>query len=150
MGRLNQKLFFRAATPDDFQLTFQIKKLSIKPSIDKIWGWDDEAQLNFHTQHFKPERVKIIQNEHHVDIGLLSLTEDSTCLRIENILICDFAQGQGIGTAILSGLTEKARSTGKRAELQVFKINERAMMLYANLGFKITGQTDLHYQMVFE
>jgi GNAT superfamily N-acetyltransferase len=146
----NWMISFRDATQADFQLTYQIKKSSIKPYIEKIWGWNDEIQLNFHRKDFKPEQVKIIQNEHRDEIGLLSLTEDSTCLYIKSILICDFAQKKGIGTTILSDLIEKARSTNKRVELQVFKVNEEAKKLYENLGFKTIGQTDLHYQMVSE
>ncbi|MDB5016211.1 MAG: hypothetical protein JWQ84_1043 [Mucilaginibacter sp.] len=68
---------FRDATQADFQLVYEIKKSSIKHYIKKIWGWNDEVQLNFHIKDFKPEQVKIIQNEYNDEIGLLSLIEDS-------------------------------------------------------------------------
>jgi len=48
---------FRNATNADFNLAFQIKKTSIKPCIEKIWGWDDGVQLDFHTKDFKPRKL---------------------------------------------------------------------------------------------
>lgn len=143
-------IYFRDATQADFQLIYEIKKSSLKPYIEKIWGWNDEVQLNIHIRDFKPEQVKIIQNEFHDEIGLLNFTEDSGCIYIKNILICDFAQGKGIGTSVLTDLIERAASTNRKVELQVFKVNERAKKLYEGLGFITIGQTDLHYQMVLD
>ncbi len=58
------------------------------------------------------------------------------------------AQGGDIGTAVISRLIDQA-STNKRLELQVLKVNARAKKLYERLGFKTTGEKELHYQMVF-
>jgi RimJ/RimL family protein N-acetyltransferase len=138
---------FRHATQDDLELTYQIKELSIKPYVEKIWGWDEEDQLAFHQKGFKPEGIRILQNEQSEPIGLLDLIEDNACVYIKSLLICDFAQGKGIGTTILSEIIGKARLTNRRVELQVFVVNERARKLYESLGFKTIGQTNLHYQM---
>jgi len=137
----------RNATDDDFELTYQIKKTSLKPYIEKIWGWNEEVQLDFHIKDFKPEGTKILRDEYGNDIGLLSTSEDDTTLHINNILLRNTAQGNGIGTAVLSDLIEQAKSGNKRIELQVFKVNERAKKLYERLGFRVVGQTELHYQM---
>ena len=141
---------FRNATEADFDLTFQIKETSIKPYIEHIWGWDEEVQLDFHAKDFKPEQVQILIDEHGCDIGLLVVTEDDSSICVKSILLCNHAQGKGIGTVVLSGLIEQARSKAKPIELQVFKVNERARALYEKLGFGIVGQTKHHFQMTIE
>src|SRR5476649_1134736 len=103
----------RNATDDDFELTYQIKKTSIKPYIEKIWGWNEEVQLDIHVKDFKPEGTKILQDEDGNDIGLLSTSEDDTSLYINSILLINTAQGNGIGTAVLSDLIEQAKSGNK-------------------------------------
>jgi ribosomal protein S18 acetylase RimI-like enzyme len=138
---------FRDATDSDFELTWQIKTMSIKPYIEQIWGWDNEVQREFHRKDFKPHQIKIISDGDGNDIGLLNTTEDEAGLYINNILISEHAQGQGIGTVVLKILINQTRSKNKRIALQVLKVNERAKRLYESLGFNMTGQTEFHYQM---
>jgi RimJ/RimL family protein N-acetyltransferase len=142
-------VLFRDATEADFEVTYAIKRSSIRPYVEMIWGWNDEAQLEFHKKDFDPRQITILIDPDHNAIGLLNVTENESVLTIKSILICDKAQGGGIGTAVLSRLIDQARSTNKRLELQVLKVNARAKKLYERLGFKTTGETELHYQMVF-
>jgi len=137
----------RNATDADFDLTFQIKKTSIKPYIEKIWGWEDAVQIEFHIKDFKPEKIKILLDENNDAIGLLITTEDDTHIYIQSLLLCENAQGKGIGTEILHELIKQAKSKSKQIELQVFKVNKRAKALYERLGFSTTGQTAFHYRM---
>ncbi|MGQ7856674.1 GNAT family N-acetyltransferase [Pedobacter sp. WC2501] len=138
---------FRNATDADFDLTFQIKRKSIKPYIEKIWGWDDAVQLEFHIEDFKSEKIKIIMDESDDAIGLIITTENKTHIYLKSLLLCDNVQGKGIGTEILRDLIKQAKSKSKQIELQVFKVNKRAKALYERLGFSTTGETELHYQM---
>jgi GNAT superfamily N-acetyltransferase len=143
----NLMIAFKNATTADFDLTYQIKKASIKPYIEQIWGWDEEIQLSYHVQDFKPDLIKILINGDGIDIGLISVVESDASFLVQNLLLCESAQGSGIGTAILTDLIEQAKLLNKRIELQVFKVNERAKALYERLGFKTVGQTEHHYQM---
>jgi RimJ/RimL family protein N-acetyltransferase len=114
-----------------------------------IWGWNDEAQLDFHKKDFDPRQITILVDQDHNAVGLLNVTEDEAVLTIKSILICEKAQGGGIGTEVIARLIEQARSTNKRLEMQVLKVNARAKKLYERLGFKTTGETEFHYQMAF-
>jgi ribosomal protein S18 acetylase RimI-like enzyme len=143
----NAMVKFRDATDADFELAFQIKENSIKPYIEKIWGWDDKVQREYHKNDFKPEHIQIILDNNNNEIGLLNTTEDNESIYIKSILIHHAAQGTGIGTKIITAIIERSRLTNKRIELQVFKINERAKGLYEKLGFVTIGQTEWHYQM---
>ena len=138
---------FRNATDADFDLIFQIKRKSIKPYIEKIWGWDDAVQLEFHNEDFKSEKIKIIIDESNDAIGLIIAIENKTHIYLQSLLLCDNVQGKGIGTEILHHLIKQAKSKSKQIKLQVFKVNKRAKALYERLGFSTTGQTEFHYQM---
>ncbi len=137
----------RSATSADIELTYQIKKLSIKPYVEKVWGWNEEVQYNFHLKEFNPGEIRIITGKNGEEIGLLCVVEDENCLYIKSILIVSNAQGRGTGTEILTKLIEQAKLTSRRIELQVLKVNIRAKRLYEVLGFGVITQTELHYQM---
>lgn len=34
----------RTATPDDHDLIYALKSQSVRPYVDKIWGWDESYQ----------------------------------------------------------------------------------------------------------
>lgn len=140
---------YRKATDKDFELALQIKSRSIKIYIDKIWGWDDIVQLEYHRNDFNPATLQIILDNHGHEIGLLDIREDDGLIYIKSILIDHSAQGKGIGTQILTKIIQQSAQSNKKIELQVYKINEKARKLYERLGFKIIGQTELHYQMAY-
>ncbi len=138
---------YRKATDTDFELTFQIKTHSIRPYVETIWSWDDQVQLDYHVKDFKPENIQIILDNNDKEIGLINVTENDELTYIKSILIHSSAQGKGVGTKVTTDIIQRSRLANKRVELQVFKINKLARVLYEKLGFKITGQTDLHYKM---
>ncbi len=86
-----------------------------------IWGWNDEAQLEFHKKDFDPRQITILVDQDHNAVGLLNVTVDESVLTIKSILIGDKAQGAGIGTTVISRLIDQA-STNKRLELQVLRV----------------------------
>lgn len=62
-------------------------------------------------------------------------------LRIEGVVISEDAQGQGIGTALMDAVSERARRLGyKTVCLEVINTNPHARRLYHRLGFKDKGR----------
>ncbi len=139
---------YRQADENDFDLTLSIKSLSLRQYIEQIWGWDANVQLEYHRKHFKPEQIKIILSNNK-EVGLVDLEETNDRFFLVNILIEQAFQGQGIGRKVIEDVIRKAIKKNKKIELQVFKINARAKKLYVELGFVVTGETDLHYQMSY-
>jgi ribosomal protein S18 acetylase RimI-like enzyme len=123
---------YRQATLSDFELTFHIKSGSIKPYVEAIWGWDEQVQLSFHTREFDPKTTQIILDDNRV-IGLLSTTENADSIYVKSILIHHSAQKNGIGTAIMTDIIQRAQVAGKRVKLQVYKVNQRAKKFYERL-----------------
>lgn len=65
---------------------------------------------------------------------------------INEISILKEYQNRGIGRKILEEELRKNQENRIRTILQVFKDNP-AKKLYKQLGFKIYGETETHYQM---
>lgn len=139
---------FRQCSLDDFDFLFNLKKENFKWYVDKIWGWQDDDQkqrlmqdLNEHLAH---KRIIIADNK-PIGIYAVHTTEDGD-LFINEISISKEYQSKGIGRKILESQLEENHKKGIRTILQVFKDNT-AKKLYEQLGFKVYGETETHYQM---
>ena len=142
------KYSFRECTLEDFDFLFNLKKQNFKCYVDKIWGWNDEDQkqrlkqdLKEHLQH---KRIILLQNK---EAGIYAIhTTENGDLFINEISILKDYQNKGIGRKILEEQLKENHKKGIRTILQVFKDNP-AKRLYEELGFKVYGETETHYQM---
>jgi ribosomal protein S18 acetylase RimI-like enzyme len=139
---------YRQANENDFDLTLKIKSHSLRQYIEQIWGWDANVQLEYHRKQFNPKQIRIIL-DNNKEVGLIDMEENIDNIFIANILIEQEFQEKGIGRNVLVDIIGKAVEQNKRIELQVFKINTRAKRLYEELGFSVTGETDLHYKLSY-
>jgi ribosomal protein S18 acetylase RimI-like enzyme len=139
---------YRKAVAADFELIFQIKVNSIKPYVDEIWGWENNVQLEYHRKDFYPENILIVSDFNDNEVGFVDTVEYEESIFIKSILIHHSAQGNGLGTKIITDLIQESSVKNKPIALKVFKINKRARKLYEKLGFKIVGQTTFHHQML--
>ena len=135
-------LFFRPANQTDFELTYRLKSRSLKPYVKEIWGWDEDTQRQYHLKNFNSSLIKIIGNGEE-EFGLLEIIENEKEIFIAKILIEEDYQGKGIGARIMEQLDHK----GKKLQLEVFKINHRAVKFYKKHGFNITDETELKWVM---
>ena len=142
-------ILYRQAKDKDFDFTFRIKKNSTRQLVEKIWGWDNATQLDYHKRQFDPTKIRIIIHE-KCEVGYISTLVSENEIFIENILIDTLFQGKKIGTEVLLDTIKTAVEQKKIIDLQVLKINERAKKLYEKLNFQTVGQTELHYKMRYE
>ncbi|MBP6001802.1 MAG: GNAT family N-acetyltransferase [Pyrinomonadaceae bacterium] len=56
----------------------------------------------------------------------------------------------GIATELIRGLQAEAAENDQTVELHVAKINPKAFALYQRLGFCVTGETPLHFEMSWD
>ncbi|MDI3319178.1 GNAT family N-acetyltransferase [Pinibacter soli] len=133
----------------DSELIFDIKKRSIKPYVEKMFGWDEEWQRQFVYKNYKPQDIEFIIAEDHC-IGLLEVQEYDDEIFLKNILIVNEYQEKGIGTAILKQLIERAGELHKPIRLEVLAINERAEAFYKRLGFAVTERNNIKVCMEFK
>lgn len=139
---------FRQCTLDDFDFLFKLKKENFKWYVDKIWGWQEEEQkkrlMQDLTEHLEHKRIILINNE-LAGVYAVHTTENGD-LFINEISILKEYQHKGIGRKILQQQLEENHKNNVRTILQVFKDNP-AKKLYEQLGFKVYGETETHYQM---
>jgi len=106
----------------------------------------DEAHLQRINYQF--EHALIIEIDKRA-IGLLKIVRQADNIELIQIQIAASYQGKGIGRRILNDLIEEAIESEKTITLSVLKTN-KAKNLYSNVGFKIVGETDDSYLMLFE
>ncbi|MFX1251041.1 MAG: GNAT family N-acetyltransferase [Promethearchaeota archaeon] len=138
----------RSAIPEDLEFTYRLKKRTLKEYIIQTWGWDEEWQWKYHVENFNPEKMKII-TENDTDIGCLLVDEFSNRLDINLIEILPEYQNQGIGTFIINTIIKEGLKENKDIELQVLKVNKRALKLYLSLGFVIKSEDETHFHLIF-
>lgn len=138
----------RSAIQEDLKFTYQLKKLTLKEHVTQTWGWDEEWQWKYHVEKFNSEKMKII-TENDKDIGCLLVDEFSNRLDISIIEILPEYQNQGIGTFLIKNIIKKGLKENKDIELQVLKVNKRALKLYLSLGFVIKSENKTHFQLIF-
>ena len=139
----------RPAREKDYNFLYLLKNRTLKEYINQTWGWDEEWQKQYFTEHFNPEDIQIITDLDQ-DIGVISLIEGENELDISLIEILPEFQNKGIGGSLLKKIIKRGISESKRISLQVLKVNTKAISLYENLGFLIKGQNDTHYFMEYK
>ena len=142
------KYSFRNCTSEDFDFLFELKKENFKWYVDKIWGWKDDDQKERLQQdlkeHLPHKRIIMVDNK-PIGVYAIHMTNDGD-LFINEISILAEYQNKGIGRKILEEQLKENHKKGIRTILQVFKDNP-AKKLYEQLGFKVYGETETHYQM---
>ncbi len=136
----------RTAQHGDLEFLFNLKKETMKPYVEKIWGWDELDQRKYLLQNFHPKRIQII-TENNQDIGMIEVEEKELEIFLINIQILPTFQNKGIGSLLIKNVIAETIVEKKDFRLQVLKINDRALKLYKTLGLDITGESDTHYKM---
>jgi len=105
--------------------------------------WDEYAQI-FHTRGV----VRAIYKDADL-AGFYWIEERGDTLHLHGLILKADFQGQGIGTAVLTWLTESYSGKLDKIELGVYQANSSAIRLYENMGFQITRSLDdLHFYIM--
>jgi len=138
---------YRPALKSDlkFLLTLRIQTMNAHLIASSL-PVSDEAHLQRINYQF--EHALIIEIDKRA-IGLLKIVRQADNIELIQIQIATSYQGKGIGRRILNDLIEEAIESEKTITLSVLKTN-KAKNLYSNVGFKIVGETDDSYLMLFE
>ena len=132
----------RKAEIEDLDLTYKIKRNALSEYLEQLWGWNDEAQYEFHQEHFNPNNFQLIEISNE-PIGYLETTQKGNVLLLLNLMILKEFQGQRIGKIVLEDLLRQHFSI----KLEVLKVNIRAIRFYESLGFTILEEMDDAFQM---
>ncbi len=135
----------RFATPDDHDLIYAFKAESVRPYVEKIWGWDENYQRCDFDSDFAA-----IQQFHVIEVcgrfaGFVQYDVEDLYFEVVEIHLLPEYRGKGIGSDILRYLQKVCIAQDRKIRIGCFKENRRAKALYQELGFLQTEETDTHY-----
>lgn len=132
----------RFATPDDHDLIYALKTASVRPYVEKIWGWDEDYQRNDFDSDFAAIKqfnvievdgrfvgfvqyyckslyyeVVEIHLEHDRVIGSIGYNSipGTTEVKLHRLYVKAALKRQGIGTRLLRAAERHLQEEGKTA-----------------------------------
>ena len=139
------KYTVRPAIHDDHNSIYALKAESVRPYVEKIWGWDEKfQQKDFDSDFASIEHFSVIEIEGKF-IGFLQCYFEPPYLDVAEIHVLPAYRGKGIGSDILLCLQNDCLIKKRMMRIGCFKENLRAKSLYQKLGFIQTEETNTHY-----
>jgi GNAT superfamily N-acetyltransferase len=143
-----RSISLRAATADDFDFAFEVKRLAIGPHILARWGWDEAFQIDLHRKRWNERPWFIIELDGQA-VGTLSVQELEDHIRFGEFYLLPQHHNQGMGTELLSKVIECANALSLPIKLEYLKWNPVGS-LYLRQGFQMVSENDIHYFMLRE
>ena len=135
----------RFATPDDHDLIYTLKAESVRPYVEKIWGWDEDYQrTDFDSDFGAIKQFNVIEVDGKF-AGFVRYYAEGLYFEVVEIHLMPEFRGNGIGSDILRYLQKVCIAQDRKIRIGCFKENYRAKSLYKKLGFMQTEETDTHY-----
>ena len=154
-----REVLLRPVTPEDYEEMVGVYASTRAAELAQVTWWDDAQKLAFcrmqyHAQkaeydaRFPEARCDVILFEGRT-AGRIWVGRDEEKIHMLDVTVLPWAQGQGVGTALILALIEEARASGRRLRHMVFILNEGARRLYERLGFVVfeeVGGAHLHME----
>jgi ribosomal protein S18 acetylase RimI-like enzyme len=136
----------RPATDADHAALYATHREALGAYVEQTWGpWIDAVQTGFFQAIIDRGLLQVIEID-GLPAGLLEVDDRFAPVQVQNIELAAAYQGQGIGTAVVTAILERAADRNVEVHLQVLKVNP-AQRLYRRLGFVERGETETHRLM---
>ena len=134
-------LTIRALRPDDLPALIEMERAAAMAA-----HWRESEYQTLLATEATPHRTTLVAERDGQPVGFIVAKAISTNWEIENIVVSDGSQRQGIGLLLLSHLIEQARSEGaQQILLEVRSGNTAAKNLYTKCGFSVVGGRRAYY-----
>ncbi|HEX7317147.1 MAG TPA: GNAT family N-acetyltransferase [Pyrinomonadaceae bacterium] len=153
------EVVLRPATPEDYEEMVLVYASTREAELAQVTWWDDAQKLAFCRMQYHAQKLEYDARypDAQYDVILLEgrtagrvwIGRDDDEIHMLDITVLPWAQGRGVGTALIKRLIEEARASGKHLRHMVFIMNEGARRLYERLGFVVieeVGGTHLHME----
>lgn len=135
----------RFATPADHDLIYALKADSVRPYVERIWGWDEDYQRkDFDGDFSHIKQFNVIEVDSRL-VGFVQYYFEYPYFEVVEIHLLPEYRGNGIGSDILRYLQKVCIAQDRKIRIGCFKENHQAKVLYQKLGFMQTEETDTHY-----
>ena len=141
---MHKTIELRPATRKDYDFLYYVKKTTLKPYIEEIWGWDEDIQQAFFANSFDTKTHQVIFYK-GIAIGLLETFINDHKIDVIELELLPEYQGKQIGSSILKDILKTANQNNMKVGIGCFKQNARAKKLYEKLGFHQIKETATHY-----
>jgi ribosomal protein S18 acetylase RimI-like enzyme len=139
----------RRSEPDDEAFLWRLNQLAYQEVVVTQFGsWDPVKQRAFFDAKWRTQAFSIIVAG-EVPVGACSSIRSESALTLLELLVLPAYQNLGIGSRVVQGLQEEARTRQVPMLLQVLHLN-KAKGLYERLGFRVFETTETHYRMRWE
>ena len=142
-------------SPDDPDFLFKLYASTREQEIS-AFGWPPAQQEAFLRMQFNAQqqwyRTAFAAADHQLifvdgkPAGRILVFHDTDSLRLVDIALLSEYRNRGVGTELLRKLISKSEKENLPVRLQVLKSNP-AFRVYQRLGFVITGDDGMYYQM---
>jgi ribosomal protein S18 acetylase RimI-like enzyme len=137
----------RPATPEDYEELLAVYASTRADELAQVAWWDDNQKLAFCRMQYDAQKAdydgRFPDTQYDLILlegrtaGRIWIGRDAEEIHMLDISLLPWAQGRGIGTALIRQLIEEARASGRRLRHTVFVMNEGARRLYERLGFVV-------------
>lgn len=133
----------RAASPDEVDIAFEIKRDAMGPHIIAKWGWDEAFQREHHRRRWieKPWQFICVGTS---SVGTVSMHWKTDHLQLGEFYIVGSHRGKGLGSQVLEHVLRQADARNLETRLEILKWNP-VRSLYERHGFRVVGENDTHY-----
>ena len=122
---------------------FHWVKAGLFEFVDQVFGWDDDDQKQRMQDEYEAGWF-YWATLNNAPIGLVAhkpyVKNDQDYLHLHLLLVAPENQGKGLGKRILQGVHELAREQQRGMTLSVFRLNQPALQLYLDTGYRVTSE----------
>ena len=140
---------FSAPGPDpwpEHDALFSLYELTLRPHIEAAFGWDEGFQRQRWAAYADQDRRQILIEG--LAAGLLVLRQDPDALHVSLLLLDPAWQGRGLGRRVMERFQTEAETSGLPVTLSCFRGNTRALAFYQGLGYQISGEDEVFYDLI--
>ena len=97
----------RPATPEDHDFIYGLKAESVRPYVEKIWGWEEAYQrADFDADFSAIEQFHVVEADGG-RAGFVQYNRHNSCLEIVEIHLLPAYRGHGIGSDLIRHLQKE-------------------------------------------
>ncbi len=134
------------ARPSDREFARQLNHAAYRDVVTRQFGrWNEADQDLRFADKWEQGGFRIVRLAGE-PVGAVWTTVEPDDLFINDLQVLPARQGAGIGAAVVERVIAEADALGQPVRLQVLRAN-RARALYERLGFRVYGETELHFLM---
>ncbi|HEX8147862.1 MAG TPA: GNAT family N-acetyltransferase [Pyrinomonadaceae bacterium] len=152
-----REVALRPATPEDYEEMVAVYASTRAAELAQVTWWDDAQKLAFCRMQYHAQKTEYDARypDAQYDVillegrtaGRLWIGRDAEEIHMLDITVLPWAQGQGVGAALVKTLIEEAVASGRRLRHMVFVLNEGARRLYERLGFVVFEEVGPYLHM---